>query len=64
MTPQEFIDKCDWEGGILEGIFGYGLRSKHLDIQEGEFYDAVVRLESMREEIEEQIEIIMSYDEN
>ena len=24
-TLQEFANKCDWEGGLLDTVFGYGL---------------------------------------
>lgn len=44
MTEHEFMVKCDYEGGIEEAIFGYGLRETDLDVQEGEFYEAVKEL--------------------
>ncbi len=31
-TPQEFADKCDWEGGLLETVFGYGLGPDDIDL--------------------------------
>lgn len=63
MTPEEFIDRCDWEGGIWNGIFGYGLKETDLDRTEGEFYDAVKELSSMRERIQKLTDIINSYEE-
>lgn len=34
MTPQEFADKADYEGGLLDGIFGYGLSHQNIDPDE------------------------------
>lgn len=31
MTPGEFYQKCDYEGGLLEAVFGYGLTADDLD---------------------------------
>ncbi len=37
MTPKEFMDKCEWEGGgLLEG-FEYGLTEEYLDNSIPEF---------------------------
>ena len=30
MTPDEFVNKVDWEGGVLDAL-EYGLRSTELD---------------------------------
>ena len=30
MTPQEFVRKVDWEGGVIDAL-DYGLRAKDMD---------------------------------
>lgn len=36
MTPQEFVAKIDWEGGVLDALI-YGLKAKDLDDSDPEF---------------------------
>ncbi|APQ42219.1 hypothetical protein PBI_MRMAGOO_137 [Mycobacterium phage MrMagoo] len=31
MTPQEFYQKVEWEGGLAEAVFSYGLNDSDLD---------------------------------
>ena len=31
MTPEEWMRKADWEGGIYEAITEYGLSVEHID---------------------------------
>lgn len=61
-TPEEFMEKADYEGGPLSAIFGYGLRETDLDIQSGEFYDAVKELSGMAERIEQLKSIMYKYE--
>jgi len=59
MTPQEFYAKCEWEGGVFDGILGYGLNETDLDVQEGEFYEAVKALAALREPIDKHVQTII-----
>lgn len=61
-TPQEFYEKCDYEGGVLDGIFGYGLRATDLAVQEGPFYEAVKELAGMARRVRELEEVIQNFD--
>lgn len=45
MTPSEFIDKVECEGGILEAL-DYGLRAKDMDDSDPSFKAAWQRLET------------------
>lgn len=45
-TDLEFANKIDWEGGILEALFDYGLSSDTLDNEQGELFQAVQELET------------------
>lgn len=38
MTPEEFAAKVDYEGGLFEALFGYGLTEDHLDDKDTELY--------------------------
>lgn len=31
MTPQEWLNKAEWEGGLIEAVGSYGLTSDYLD---------------------------------
>ena len=44
-TDLEFANKIDWEGGILEALFDYGLSSDTLDNTQGELFQSVQELE-------------------
>lgn len=44
-TDQEFATKVDYEGGVFDALFGYGLTSDLLEDQEGELATAVRDLE-------------------
>lgn len=48
MTEQEFAQKIDWEGGILEAL-GYGLRPD--DAPPGELRDAWAELRAAFEDM-------------
>jgi hypothetical protein len=41
-TRQEFAEHCDWEGGLLETVFGYGVDPASLP--DGELADAIREL--------------------
>lgn len=45
--------KADYEGGILDAIFGCGLTENDLSEQSGEFYDAVRELRGLKPRIDE-----------
>lgn len=53
MTPGEWMAKADYEGGILDAVFGYGLTENDLSDQSGEFYEAVKELRALRPRIDE-----------
>ncbi|SHT53858.1 Uncharacterised protein [Mycobacteroides abscessus subsp. abscessus] len=40
-TPQEFWQKCDYEGGVCDAILGYGLDETDLDDSDPELKEAV-----------------------
>lgn len=42
MTPDEFMNKCVWEGGDLLTGFEYGLNGNHLDDSNPEFKQLVI----------------------
>lgn len=44
MTPKEFAGKVEWEGGLYDALFGYGLKSS--DLEDGELKDAIESVES------------------
>jgi len=58
LTDEEFMSKCDCEGGIEEAIFGYGLSEDDLDVKEGPFYEAVKELASMRSRIDDLTQVM------
>ncbi|MBO0676902.1 hypothetical protein JRC04_05455 [Mycolicibacterium sp. S2-37] len=41
MTPAEFVNKADYEGGIEDAILGYGLTEDNLDDSDPAFKEAV-----------------------
>ena len=45
-TEEDFFDKADYEGGIAEAIFGYGIDP--LDIEPGEVRDLVKEIYSVQ----------------
>lgn len=47
MTDEEFAAKVDWEGGLYEALFGYGLKSTDLDNQDGVLAQAIRQIESL-----------------
>lgn len=49
-TDQEFATKVDYEGGVFDALFGYGLKSDLLENQEGELAIAVRALEQAWQE--------------
>lgn len=46
-SDEEFAAKVEWEGGIIETIFVYGLGSDRLANKDGALYKAVVNLEAL-----------------
>lgn len=58
MTPGQWLAKADYEGGVLDAIFGYGLKETDLDEQSGEFYEAVKAIRALRSQIEENLQVI------
>lgn len=46
MTPQEWLNKARWEGGIYDG-FGYGLHASDLDDSDPGFKALVRTAESL-----------------
>ena len=44
MSPEEFTDKCVWEGGIYE-VFSYGFRVKDLDDSDPKFKEILREFE-------------------
>lgn len=56
-TGPEFAAKCDWEGGVLEAMFGYGLYypdaldPKVVASLPTEVHQAFCQLESAREAV-------------
>ena len=44
MSDGEFALKVDYEGGLLEALMGYGLKSDHLE--EGDLKDAIAKVET------------------
>lgn len=43
MTPEEWMAKAEWEGGVPAGL-EYGLTHDDLDEKSGEFYETVKAL--------------------
>lgn len=41
MTPKEFVDKCEWEGGGIGAGFEYGIDHGALDDSDPEFKELV-----------------------
>ena len=69
MTPHEFLDKCQWEGGRLFIGFEYGLRAKDLDDSNPEFKaliqkyeDHYLEFKSVQDEIEQEAIEAIEYD--
>lgn len=58
MTDEDFAGKAEWEGGILEAMFGYGLKADDLADQTTPLAVAVRKLEDMRDQIEGALEEI------
>jgi len=52
MTPEEFLDKVEWEGGIAQAV-EYGLTSAHLDDPDSDFGRAWDRVVFAVEEFEQ-----------
>ena len=44
-TPTEFLDKCNWEGGVLEAIAGYELKHSDVSPDYPDFRNTVQRIE-------------------
>lgn len=57
LSPQEFAEKCEWEGGIHEG-FEYGLRAFHLDDSDLEFKEAVKHCENSYHDYKLEMKVI------
>lgn len=51
-SRQEVADKADWEGGVLDFVFGYGLFVDELPEDDQELRDALTELLAMRPVIE------------
>lgn len=60
MTPQEWLDKAAWEGGILAG-FEYGLHASDLDDSDPEFNALVSAAEQLAEEYARAEEALLDY---
>ena len=60
MTDEAFYGKVQWEGGIFEAMFGYGLTADDLADQSTDLAKAVRKLEDMRPRLEEVLEEIDS----
>ena len=63
-TIAEFMDKCEWEGGVEEAIFGYGLDEKSLAVQAGPFYEAVKELAALGVQVRALTEKVYSLSED
>lgn len=44
MTEEEFANKVEWEGGLYDALFIYGLKSG--DLVDGPLKDAIEKIES------------------
>ena len=62
MTPQEWLDKADWEGGILDGL-AYGLRALDVKKKYPHFRSLISEAESLYAELDYVIDAILDYNE-
>ena len=53
MSDEDFCNKVQWEGGLFEAMFGYGLKASDLADQDGDLAKAVGKLEALRPQIDE-----------
>lgn len=58
MTPGEWMAKADYEGGVLDAVFGYGLTEADLDEQSGEFYEALRELCALKGRIRDLTDVL------
>lgn len=59
-TIEDFRDKIDWEGGILEAMIGYGLGTEGYDLPK-ELVDAWETVAIFLEDPEGPYEVVRSY---
>lgn len=62
MTPEEFWAKCDWEGGLLEAVFGYGLDADDLDDSDPELKRAIRDLKAVEPVIDRARSLLSKYE--
>ena len=66
MTIQEFIDKMEWEGGLAEALFGYGISWRNIKAstpEEGEILKLIHQLEPAQEIYRKLVSLLNEYDE-
>lgn len=58
MTDREFAAKVEWEGGVYDAIFDYGLRSTDLADQSTELCASMKALEEILPQVQQLIDSI------
>lgn len=63
MTPQEWLDKAAWEGGLFEA-FDYGLHPSEMDDGDPEFKDLLIVAHNLSRAYREAEVEVLYYAEN
>lgn len=58
MNPYEFAAKVDWEGGLYEALFGYGLKSSDVDDEYPELKTALDEAHSAHAEFSKYMDAV------
>ena len=53
MTPKEWLDKCDYEGGDILGGLQYGLTAENLDDSVPEFNKIIDQMHKLYVQLED-----------
>ncbi|QNL30823.1 hypothetical protein SEA_ESTES_135 [Mycobacterium phage Estes] len=62
MTPQEFYSAVEWEGGLCEAVFGYGLKAADLDDSDPELKQAILDMEIVAPVIDRARELLNKHE--
>jgi hypothetical protein len=55
LKPDEFLSRCEWQGGILEGLI-YGLNANDLDQTDPDFRKEIEHLTQKFDELLDEID--------
>ncbi|AEK10025.1 hypothetical protein FDH96_gp142 [Mycobacterium phage Rey] len=62
MTPQEFYSAVEWEGGLCEAVFSYGLGPDDLDDSDPELKEAIRAMKGVEPVIDRARELLNKHD--